>query len=235
MTGFLFFQSISINPVARRNQICQQRSFWFLASFRLSDRVFKPAPSPKPRQQSKIPAPPRYIISVNAPASTTAGGKIKPTPSKAAPRTSRYQRTITSVSRQTTLHASRRPRKTIIVLYNVDTETISKPGPSPQENAKQDRPLTTDYGTKRPRTGEKKRSDVGDRRSEDPFEDNFKTRAIAARERKERKARRTMDYETTDHGPKDQGQGKRRGQRSEIRGRKRICGLRGFKLTSDLG
>src|SRR6185437_21585 len=45
----------------------EQRSFWFLASFRLSHRVFKPAPSPKPRQKSKILAAHRYIFSVNAP------------------------------------------------------------------------------------------------------------------------------------------------------------------------
>jgi hypothetical protein len=40
--------------------------FWLLASFRLSHRVFKPAPSPKPRQKPKILAAHRYIFSVNA-------------------------------------------------------------------------------------------------------------------------------------------------------------------------
>src|SRR6202012_2873369 len=35
----------------------RDRSFWFLASFRLSYRVFKPAPSPKPCQKPKILAP----------------------------------------------------------------------------------------------------------------------------------------------------------------------------------
>jgi soluble lytic murein transglycosylase len=55
------------------HQICSdaqrvdgQRSFWSLASFRLSHRVFKPAPSPKPRQKPKILAAHRYIFSVNA-------------------------------------------------------------------------------------------------------------------------------------------------------------------------
>src|SRR5438105_2137543 len=43
----------------------EQRSFWFLASFRLRYRVFKPAPSPKPRQKPKILAARRYIFSVN--------------------------------------------------------------------------------------------------------------------------------------------------------------------------
>jgi len=38
-------------------EIREKRSFWVLASFRLSYRVFKPAPSPKPRQNPKILAP----------------------------------------------------------------------------------------------------------------------------------------------------------------------------------
>jgi hypothetical protein len=38
----------------------------FLASFQLSYRVFKPAPSLKPRQKTKILAAHRYIFSVNA-------------------------------------------------------------------------------------------------------------------------------------------------------------------------
>jgi hypothetical protein len=38
----------------------------FLALFWLSYRVFKPAPSPKPRQKPKILAAHRYIFSVNA-------------------------------------------------------------------------------------------------------------------------------------------------------------------------
>jgi hypothetical protein len=37
-----------------------------LASFPLSDRVFKPAPSLKPRQKPKILTAHRYIFSVNA-------------------------------------------------------------------------------------------------------------------------------------------------------------------------
>jgi hypothetical protein len=41
-------------------------SFWVLASFRLSLRVFKPAPSPKPHQNPKILAAHRYIFFVNA-------------------------------------------------------------------------------------------------------------------------------------------------------------------------
>ena len=44
----------------------EPRSFWFLTSFQLCDRVFNPAHSPKPRQKSRILAAHRYIFSVNA-------------------------------------------------------------------------------------------------------------------------------------------------------------------------
>src|SRR5215469_13708922 len=52
----------------------RKRSFWVLASFQLSHRVFKHAPSLKPRQKPKNPRSerPHYLLKRSSSASITA-------------------------------------------------------------------------------------------------------------------------------------------------------------------
>jgi hypothetical protein len=56
----------------------EKRSFWVLASFRLSYRVFKHAPSPKPRQNTENPRSkwPHYFLKRSSLAETPEANNL---------------------------------------------------------------------------------------------------------------------------------------------------------------